>query len=67
MQDVAIPIYMELYQNQSINESIDCYQQMSKNSHFDIDLNPRELKREYDQNIFCNKRMCEVTAKSDHK
>ena len=57
IQDVAIPkICMKLYQNQVINES-----------DFHIDLSPRELKLELDQDIFHTKHLCEVTAKSDHK
>ena len=43
----------------------DCY--ISKNRDFDIDLSPRELKLEFDQDIFHTKHLCEVTAKSVHK
>ena len=30
----------------------DCYQRISKNSDFHVDLSPRELKLEFDQDIF---------------
>ena len=40
---------------------------ISKNNHFDIDLSPRELKREFDHDIFHIKYLYEVTAKSVHK
>ena len=30
----------------------DCYKHISKNSHFDIDLSPRELKLKFDLDIF---------------
>ena len=43
---------MKLYQNQAINEASDCLQHISKNSDFHIDLSPRELKLEFDQDIF---------------
>ena len=60
IQDVAIPkICMKLYQNQFINESITLLKHISKNSHFDIDLSPRDLKLKFDQDIFHIK----VTAK----
>ena len=39
---------MKLYQNQAINEASDCKQHISKN----IDLSPRGLKLEFDQDIF---------------
>ena len=68
IKDVAIPkICMKLYQNQAINESIRLLQHISKNSDFHIDLSPRELKLEFDQDIFHTKHLCEVTAKSVHK
>ena len=41
--------------------------QHSKNSDFHIDLRPRELKLEFDQNIFHTKHLCEVTAKLVYK
>ena len=34
---------------------------------FTFDLSPRELKLEFDQNIFHTKHLCEVTAKSVYK
>ena len=43
---------MKLYQDQAINEASDCKQHISKNSDFHIDLSPRELKLEFDQDIF---------------
>ena len=58
---------MKLYQNQAINEASDCLQHsvhISKNSDFHIDLSTRELKLEFDQDIFHIKHLCEVTAKS---
>ena len=58
---------MKLYQNQAINEASDCYQHISKNSDFHIDLSPRELKLKFDQDIFHTKHLCEVTAKSVYK
>ena len=58
---------MKLYQNQAINEASDCLQHISKNSDFHIDLSPRELKLEFDQDIFHTKHLCEVTAKSVYK
>ena len=60
-------ICMKLYQNQAINEASNCYQHISKNSDFQIDLSPRELKLEFDQDIFHTKHLCEVTAKSVYK
>ena len=36
-------------------------------SDFHIDLSPRELKLEFDQDIFHTKHLCEVTAKSVYK
>ena len=54
---------MKLYQNQSINESIGLLNNISTNSHFDIDIRLRELKLEFDQDIFIHfKHLCEVTA-----
>ena len=53
---------MKLYHIQPINESIGLLQHISKNSHSDIDLSPRELKLKFD--IFHTKHLCEVTAKS---
>ena len=53
IKDVAIPkMCIELYQNQPINESIGLLKHFSKNSHFNIDISPRELKLEFDQDIF---------------
>ena len=67
IKDVAIPkICVKLFQNQAINESIRLLT-TSKNSDFHIDLSPRELKLEFDQDIFHTKHLCEVTAKSVHK
>ena len=40
---------------------------ISKNSDFHTDLSPRELKLEFDQDIFHTKHLCEVTAKSVYK
>ena len=37
---------MKLYQNQAIKEASDCYQHISKNSDFHIDLSPKKLKLE---------------------
>ena len=37
------------------------------NSDFHIDHSPRELKLEFDQDIFHTKHLCEVTAKSVYK
>ena len=68
IQDVAIPkICMKLYQNQAINESIGLLKHISKNNDFHTDLSPRKLRLEFDQDIFHNKHLCEVTAKSVHK
>ena len=69
IKDVATPkICMKLYQNQAINESIGLLTtNFSKNSDFNIDLSPRELKLEFDQDIFHTKHLFEVTAKSVHK
>ena len=58
---------MKLYQNQAINEASDCLQHISKNSDFHTDLSLRELKLEFDQDIFHTKHLCEVTAKSVYK
>ena len=44
-----------------------CLQHISKNSDFHIDLSPRELKLEFDQDIFHTKHLCEVTAKLVHR
>ena len=53
IKDVAIPkISMKLYQNQAINESIGLLTTYFKNSDFHIDLSPRELKLEFEQDIF---------------
>ena len=51
---------MKLYQNQSINDNIGLLTTYFKNSHFHIDLSPRELKSEFDQDIFHTKHLCEV-------
>ena len=40
----------------------DSQQHISKNSHFDIDRSPRELKLELDQDSFHTKHLCKVTA-----
>ena len=67
IKDVAIPkISMKLYQNQAINESIGLLTTYFY-SDFHIDLSPRELKLEFDQDIFHTKHLCEITAKSVHK
>ena len=45
----------------------DYSQHISKNSDFHIDRRPRELKLEFDQDIFHTKHLCEVSAKSVRK
>ena len=69
IQDVAISkICMKLYQNQAINESIRLlitYFYEQRLSHFDLSL--RELKLEFDQDIFHTKHLCKVTGKLVHK
>ena len=44
-------------------KALDCQQHISKNNHFDIDLSPRQLKPEFDQDIFHTKHLCEVNRK----
>ena len=55
---------MELYNIQSISESIGLLKHIYKNNHFDTDLSPRELQLEFDKIFFIHfKHLCEVTAK----
>ena len=39
-------------------KALDCLQHISQNSDFHIDLSPRELKLEFDQDIFHTKHLC---------